>query len=177
MDLFELIKQTKSHSKGLFWMILIIAAGSLFTCFVTLSSIWPFFAYSLYAFPEKDQGEYKSVEIILNDKLFYFYKELPQQLAASLENSSNHYIYLKENNLTDPYYFKLQERGITPPSFLDPIFKNKNLTEDKFIRWMKDYIEFNTNLDVKSLQLNEISIKYSPKAAITDRRIIFSYKF
>lgn len=177
MNFFALLKHTKYHSKRLFWLIIIISTGSLFTCFVTLNSVWPFFAYSLYAFPEKDKEVYKSVELILNGKIFNFYNELPQPIATCIESSSNHFVFLKENKNTDPFYYKLTDRGINPPAFLDPVFKHPELSDLEFTTWLKKYIEFNSRQSIKSLKINEVSIQYLPKAKITTRRTILTRSF
>lgn len=177
MNLLALLKYTKQNSKRLFWLILIILSGSLFTCFITLNSVWPFFAYSLYAYPEKDKEVYKSVELILNGTVFNFYKELPQPMATCIENSSNHFIFLKENKNTDPFYYKLTDRGINPPAFLDPVFKHPELSDLEFTTWLKKYIEFNSDQSIKSIQINEVSIQYLPKAKITARRTILTRSF
>jgi hypothetical protein len=158
-------------------MVMIILSGSLVTCFITLHTIWPFFAYSLYAFPEKDQKEYRSVEIILNGKPFYFYREMSQTVAASLENSANHYIYLRENSFTDPYYKKLSERNVSLPRFLDPIFKYNSLSDQKFSNWIKDYIELHTNYKITKLKINNIYIEYTPNAKVTKRTAVFERAF
>lgn len=155
-------------------MIIIVLSGSLVTCFVTLQSIWPFFAYSLYAFPEKNEKEYSSVEIIVNKKPFNFYNELPQDVAVCLESSMSNYIYLRKNNFTDIYYSKLtEERNISIPQFLDPIFKYHNLSDEKFSKWVKEYIELHSTHKVKSLKFNEIYISYNPKAEIVKRVNVF----
>lgn len=177
MNFIALLKYSKTYSKRLFWSIITILAGSLFTCFVTLNSIWPFFAYSLYAFPEKDKEIYKSVELILNGEVFNFYKELPQPIATCIENSSNQFIFLKENKNTDPFYYKLTDRGITLSTFLDPVFKHEKLSDVEFTNWLKKYIEHNSSRSIKSIQVNEINIQYLPKAKITARRTILTRSF
>lgn len=177
MNFIALLKYTKQYSKRLFWLIIIILTGSLFTCFVTLNTVWPFFAYSLYAFPEKDKKVYKSVELVLNGAVFNFYNELPQPIATCIENSSNQFIFLKENKNIDPFYYKLTDRGINPPTFLDPVFKPTKLSDLEFTSWLKKYIEYNSNQSIKSLQINEISIQYIPKAKITAKRKILTRFF
>ncbi|RZJ66776.1 MAG: hypothetical protein EOO47_25255 [Flavobacterium sp.] len=177
MDFIALLKYTKRYSKRLYWIVLIVIVGSLFTCFVTLNTIWPFFAYSLYAFPEKDKIDYKSVEIVLNGKIFNFYNELPQAIAVCLESSANQYIYLKQNKYTDPFYYKLLDRGVQLPKFLDPVFKHKNISDSEFTKWMKNYIELHTDYKIKSLKVNEININFYPKAKITGSTNVLATTF
>ena len=46
-------------------MSFIILTGSAVTGFVTSYTVWPFFSYSLYAYPEKNQKSYASFAIEL----------------------------------------------------------------------------------------------------------------
>ena len=160
-------------------MIIIVLMGSLFTAFVTAYTVWPFFSYSLYAYPEKNQKSYQSVEIILDGKPFYFYKVMPVAIAATLENEANSYIFLKENNFTDKFYYKLiEKRNLTLPPFFDRIFKYDNLNDKIFAKWMKDFIEINSDgLPVQSIRLNKIFISYGKKIEIIDRKLVFEKHF
>jgi len=159
-------------------MVCIVFAGSMFTAFVTSYTIWPFFSYSMYAYPEKDATSYPSVEIELNGKIFDSYRRMSGEKATNIENAANNYYYLKTNHFTDRFAVKLKEKkNITLPAPLSSIFNYKNLDDAKFALWLKRYIESNTTLRISTIKLNKVEIAYLPKATIIKRKPILIQKF
>lgn len=178
MNFLTYLKYCFHNFRTLFWMIAIVFIGSLTTAFVTSYTIWPFFSYGLYSFPEKDKPFYQAIEIKINGNAFLFYKELPTGVAANIENETINYIFLKRNSYTDSFYYKIQEKtNFDLPSFLDPIFKYENLTDREFSMWLKRYLEHWTDFEIYKLELNELTLQYTPKVKIIAKEKIFEEDF
>lgn len=179
MNFLSFLRYCSHHFKYLYWIVLIVLFGSFITAFVTIYTIWPFFSYGLYSYPTKPQPSYNSVELIINDKPFLFFNEMTPGMAGNVASECYNYIFLKQNNYTDSFIFKLKEkRNITLPPFLDPIFKYPDLNDKKFADWLKRYIEQSVNFKIKTIQLNEISLVFkAEKIELIDKKLIFNISF
>lgn len=176
MSLFSFFNYSFRQSKIFFWISVIIFTGSIFTAFLTIT-IWPFFNYSMYAYPIKDEASHTTTELIINDEVFLFYKHLPYVMATTIENETNFYVNLKENNFEDPFLIKLKKRGITLPKFTDKLFKYPHLNDRDFSIWLKRYIQNRYDIDIKTITLNKIQISFTPFTTVIRRQNIFTTTF
>ena len=152
-------------SKFLFVAVLVFAILNLAVNIIYKAEQTPFFLWDLYSHRLAHQKTHSFLEIRYNKNevlLFPHTWDEPKKLFFT--NTLNYFIWMKENNDTDPYKAYMDHWNNNHPSFIKklPGLKLYNDTAEvkKFPIWYKKYLGQHLKKPVYSIDIYTVNVAY-----------------
>lgn len=152
--LYVKVKWTAFYYFIIFFVIMTLICG-----FIVGQSITPFYVYQMYSQVLNRQKLYDSFDIEVNGEDYNPYKLTKERRDIIYYNFSR-YIYLKEHNGHDKYFFKLKE--IDKYNWVPNFAYNRLLTLDlnNSKEWLKSLIAFDFKEKITIINIYKIQYFY-----------------
>jgi hypothetical protein len=170
------LKETKSRSKSIYWILIIFILISLITNLSKIE-ITPFYVWRMYSEKEPRNDKNHFYQLSYNNKIFNQSEAWNNGRKMMFSYTIHHYESCKENNGYDNIQIKaqsiLQRLNINDVKLFSPFYIKYNLKE--YPQWLLRYIQQIIKEKINHMEVNKMTIRYDKNGnqVLINKKLIF----